>query len=122
MKNVLIVDDDIEIRNIIEEYLNRILGSTHVTISQDGIEAFMSSSMQKYDIIILDHQMPRLRGIDLLVALRNKAGPNKDTPIIVISAHIPELPGPLDEFKNTFFLGKPFDFNGMSHYLEMALK
>jgi CheY-like chemotaxis protein len=122
MKKVLIVDDEKEIRLIFEEIFRNELSFESVTFAGDGLEAFIECSLQKFDIITLDHQMPFLKGAEFLHALRNKPGINQHTTVIMISAFLPDLPETVKTVENTFFLDKPVDFSRLSRYVNMSLK
>ncbi len=91
MKNILIVDDEQEIHQVFKSFLNDTMGEQNLTFSNDGVEAMMKCTVEKYDLILLDHKMPRLNGIDLLVALRNGLGVNSETPIVLITGALPEI-------------------------------
>jgi DNA-binding response OmpR family regulator len=78
--NVLVVDDEKEIRDAIEIYLKN--EGIRVIKAQDGIEAI--EKLNEYDIhlIILDIMMPRLDGISATFKIRE----SKNIPIIILSA------------------------------------
>lgn len=78
--NVLVVDDEVEIRDAIEIYLKN-EGITVVT-AQDGIEAIEKLNEQEIHLIILDVMMPRLDGIATTFKIREQ----KNIPIIILSA------------------------------------
>ncbi len=110
MKKILIVDDEQDIRELYEHYLLKIMGEENITVAMDGVDALMKCSIEKFDFILLDHRMPKLNGADLLVAIRTTHGPNRMTPIIVISGYIPEIEHAPHELAKTYFLNKPVDF------------
>jgi len=78
--NVLVVDDEEEIRDAIEIYLKN-EGIT-VVKAQDGIEAIEKLNEQVIHLIILDIMMPRLDGISTTFKIREK----QNIPIIILSA------------------------------------
>ena len=78
--NVLVVDDDKEIRDAIEIYLKN-EGIT-VIKAKDGIEALEMLNEHDVHLIILDIMMPRLDGISATFKIREK----NNIPIIVLSA------------------------------------
>lgn len=122
MKKVLIVDDEKDIRHIFEEIFRNDLGFDSVTFAGDGLEAYTECSLQKFDIISLDHHMPFLKGAEFLSALRNKPGINQHTTVIMISAYLPELPETIKTIENTYFMDKPVDFTRLSRYVNMSVK
>ncbi|TLS37090.1 response regulator transcription factor [Pseudalkalibacillus caeni] len=78
--NVLVVDDEKEIRDAIEIYLKN-EGIT-VLKAKDGIEALESLTENTVHLIVLDIMMPRLDGISATVKIREK----QNIPIIILSA------------------------------------
>ncbi|WP_066308886.1 response regulator transcription factor [Bacillus sp. FJAT-29814] len=78
--NVLVVDDEKEIRDAIEIYLKN-EGIT-VLKAQDGIEALEILNERNVHLIVLDVMMPRLDGISATFKIREK----QNIPIIILSA------------------------------------
>jgi DNA-binding response OmpR family regulator len=78
--NVLVVDDEMEIRDAIEIYLKN-EGIT-VLKAKDGIEALEIINEQTIHLILLDIMMPRLDGISATYKIREQ----KNIPIIILSA------------------------------------
>ncbi|MDQ0856921.1 response regulator transcription factor [Bacillus sp. V2I10] len=78
--NVLVVDDDKEIRDAIEIYLK----NENITVikAKDGIEALEKLNEHSVHLILLDIMMPRLDGISTTFKIREK----KNIPIIILSA------------------------------------
>ncbi|MDQ0220996.1 response regulator transcription factor [Peribacillus cavernae] len=80
--NVLVVDDEKEIRDAIEIYLKN-EGITVIKAS-DGIEAIEKLDEQVIHLIIMDIMMPRLDGISTTFKIREQ----KNIPIIILSAKV----------------------------------
>lgn len=80
MFNVLVVDDEKEIRDAIDIYLRG--EGIKVIKAKDGIEALEILEKEKIHLIILDVMMPRLDGIQTCLKIRE----NKNLPIIMLSA------------------------------------
>ena len=78
--NVLVVDDEREIRDGIEIYLKN--EGINVIKAGDGIEALEKLNEQTIHCIILDVMMPRLDGIATTFKIREQ----KNIPIIILSA------------------------------------
>lgn len=76
---ILVVDDEAEIRQVLQEVLTR--AGYQVITANDGRDALPLTLTDSPDLIITDIRMPRLDGLTLCRALRT----NKDT------AHIPVL-------------------------------
>lgn len=83
--HVLIVDDDIEIRNLLRTYLER--HDYRVSTAANGREMRAVMEQSRPDLIILDLMLP---GEDGLVLCRNlRVGSN--VPIIMLTAHGEEM-------------------------------
>jgi len=78
--NVLVVDDEEEIRDAIEIYLKS--ENINVFKVKDGIEALMALEEKEIHLIILDLMMPRMDGIKATFKIREK----NNIPIIMLSA------------------------------------
>lgn len=122
MKRVLIVEDEAGIQEVLEELLRTECGFTEIVKAMDGLEGFLAVMTSPFDLITLDQKMPYLVGTDLLLALRNKPGPNQNTPVLFISAYIPLIPEELKQAENTYFLDKPVEFPRLIRYVKMAVK
>lgn len=77
---VLVVDDEKDIREVIEIYL--INEGLEVITACDGIEALEKLKNNDIDLIILDIMMPKLDGIRTCLKIREE----KKLPIIMLSA------------------------------------
>ena len=68
MSRILVVDDDDTTRLII----SRVLAKTGFSVSEarDGVEALEILRSDRFDLMVCDVWMPRMTGLDLLVALR----------------------------------------------------
>ncbi|MDU3352075.1 MAG: response regulator, partial [Clostridium sp.] len=78
-KTILVVDDEKDIREIIEIYL--INEGYNIVLASDGIEALEKLKKEKIDLIILDIMMPKLDGIRTCIKIRE----DKKMPIIMLS-------------------------------------
>ena len=78
--NVLVVDDEEEIRDAIEIYLKS--ENINVFKAKDGIEGLMVLEEEEIHLIILDLMMPRMDGIKATFKIREK----NNIPIIMLSA------------------------------------
>lgn len=78
--NVLIADDEDEIRDAIEIYLKN--EGINVFKAKDGIDALMLLEENEIHLIIMDIMMPRMDGIKATFKIRE----SKNIPIIMLSA------------------------------------
>lgn len=78
-KTVLVVDDEVELREILEFYLET--ENYNVLLAASGSEALDVVDNNDVDLVISDMQMPGGDGLSLLKSLREK----KDTPFILLT-------------------------------------
>jgi len=81
---VLVVDDDLHVRELIETYLLR--AAFRVDTVADGAAAWDALNVDSYRLLITDHQMPKLTGLQLIKKLRSE---NMTLPVILVSGTIP---------------------------------
>jgi len=81
---ILVVDDDSEIREIIAVFLRR--AAHQVDTANDGGAGWVALCANAYDLLITDHMMPKLTGLELVRRLR--AVP-RALPCILISGEPP---------------------------------
>lgn len=92
-KKILVVDDDITLREMYEE---RLKYDNYVVISaSDGEEAIKKADEELPDLIMLDVMMPKMNGIDVMASLRQNERTSR-IPIIILTALIQEI----DKLKN----------------------
>jgi DNA-binding NtrC family response regulator len=105
--SVLIIDDEVDIVEGLSEALVGLF--ENVSKAQNGEEAFGLAINQKFDLIISDIMMPKMKGDDFLRKLRMKG---IHTPIIFITGN-----GSKDNLISALRLGavdfieKPFDID-----------
>lgn len=80
MAKILVVDDEIKIREIIKEYAE--FEGYEVAQAEDGIQAVEMVKNQDFDIIIMDVMMPKLDGYSACKEIRKI----KQIPVIMLSA------------------------------------
>lgn len=79
--SILIVEDDIDTRRLLERFLDK--GGYNVTTTSDGIEALMTLGNNNYDLILSDINMPNLDGFKLLEMLNVKG---ITTPVVFLTS------------------------------------
>lgn len=80
MAKILVVDDEIKIREIIKEYAE--FEGYEVAQAEDGMQAVEMAKNQDFDIIIMDVMMPKLDGYSACKEIRKI----KQIPVIMLSA------------------------------------
>lgn len=114
MKNILVVEDDIDIHNLIKNILEK--NKYIVFDAYSGTEALMILEKRKIDLILLDLMLPGISGEEIIKHITN-------IPIIVISAKIST-----EDKVNTLLSGandyitKPFEANELLARIKVQLR
>jgi two-component system, sensor histidine kinase len=107
--SVLVVEDHPVNRMILEAWMS---SSDHrSSTAENGQIAVEAAANQKFDLIIMDVNMPVMDGLTATRAIRAGSGPNRDTPIVVLSAsaRTEDHQAGLDAGADAY-LNKPIDF------------
>lgn len=104
---ILIVDDQ-EANVMLLEQMLRNEGYQHITTTQDPCAVCDLHARQRFDLILLDLQMPEMDGFQVLEALR-KIDPGSYLPVLVITAQPAHKLRALKAGAKDF-VSKPFDF------------
>ena len=83
--NLLIVDDDELLREVVRDVLED--GGYSIDIAEDGMVAWekIDSDPSRFDLMLLDKQMPRLGGIALLKRMKSDSR-FKDLPVVMLTS------------------------------------
>ena len=109
MPTVLVVDDDPELRVLLETCL-RVEGYDVLT-AQNGSDALSLARQAPPCLILLDLMMPVMDGIEFRRA-QQRAPELRDVPVVCLSAHHKARQTALDLGLNDC-LGKPFDLDDL---------
>ena len=115
---ILVVDDESGVRELVGEVLE--LEGYEVTIASDGLDALSHIRKQKFDLYILDINMPKIDGLVLLEKVR--AG-GDSTPALLLSARREK-----DDIHKGFRVGaddyvtKPFSIEELALRVEAILR
>jgi two-component system phosphate regulon response regulator OmpR len=105
LKKILIVDDDIRMRELLQRYLNEQGFNTRAV--QDGKEMDTALATDTFDLLVLDLMMP---GEDGLTICRRLRSINVSTPIIMLTARGDEVDRIIGlEMGADDYLPKPFN-------------
>ena len=83
--SVLVVDDTKMNLTLISKLLTK-QGAVSKLID-NGADCLAECKINKYDVILLDHMMPEMDGIEVFKRLRGEEGLNKDTPVVMLTAN-----------------------------------
>lgn len=81
-KNILVIDDSALMRRVICDIINSDDTFQVVDVCRDGLEAYEKLKVTKYDGVLLDVNMPRMDGLELLERLQKE---NIKATIVMVS-------------------------------------
>ncbi|CEG61680.1 Sensory box histidine kinase/response regulator [Legionella micdadei] len=104
--------------------LNSLLSEhTNIETVDNGEEAVKACQSKRYNVILLDLQMPKINGLDAARLIRQESMLNKQTPIVVISANSSDLNKErLEKSGVDLCLQKPIDEKQLLNHLLLFLK
>lgn len=116
IKKILIVDDEMIMRNFLAETLRR--KSFEITTADGGKKAFTLLKNHSYDLVITDMKMPDTTGIEVLKKVKET---NPNTLVIVITAYA-SIENAVDAMRLGAFnyLIKPFSPDTIETVIEKA--
>jgi CheY-like chemotaxis protein len=86
INNILLVDDEPDIRTIAELSLSQV-GGWKVTLASSGVQALELAGSHKPDLILLDVMMPEMDGVATFQALANRDD-TREIPVIFMTARV----------------------------------
>ena len=118
---ILIVDDNPDIRNILNELISDLGYKTRIAANYQ--QALSEIDKKLPDVAVLDVKLSNTEnheGLKLLSHLKNK---NKDIPVIIISGHA-NIEMAVDSLKQGAFefIQKPFDKNRLTNFINRAVE
>ncbi|ABR31112.1 histidine kinase [Thermosipho melanesiensis] len=104
MKKILVIDDERNVRMLIEKFLEDYEVDSLVS-AEEALKKILENNT-KYDLIITDLKLPGKSGLELIRELRKNV---YNCPILVVSAYVkPEILSEMFKYENVDFLSKPF--------------
>jgi two-component system, chemotaxis family, chemotaxis protein CheY len=120
--DVLIVDDDKEICNVIEMYLENMGCFRNIIKAHDGSIAASKLTNQRFGLVLLDLNLPKRSGIDVL-KLFDKSALNAVESVVIVSGEMgKEVMTTALRQGVRFFLIKPFDETSFQQKVIESLK
>ena len=114
---ILIVDDDAEMRALLLDVLK---GEGYEAVeAKDGAEAVLALRTKRFDLILMDKNMPGPSGLDLLPGFRRVC---PQSPIIMMTA-FGDVPSYMEAMEKgaVEFLFKPFRMEELKTVIEKVL-
>ena len=117
MKNILIIEDSLEINNLIKETLEKY--SYNCTQAFSGTEGLLQININTYSLIILDLMLPGLTGEEFLKKVKDRG----DYPVLVVSAK-ESIDSKIEclELGADDYLVKPFDIKELKARVDALIR
>lgn len=126
-KEILLVEDDSVNQIVMSKMIE--LEKIKVDIVSNGLEAIEAVKLKKYDLILMDIQMPQMNGIEATKWIRSEFNLNQKTTIIALTAYALEgdealfrasgmdgyISKPVDRSTLVSFLAKYLNKESVSH-------
>lgn len=119
MARVLVVDDDEDIRNLVQA---RLRGAGHLVVAAgSGAEALrLIDEKGPPDVAVLDVGLPGMSGLELLQELRGREGMTA-LPVVFLSARVQEEDVEAGRALGATYLTKPFVATALLDAVEKAV-
>jgi CheY-like chemotaxis protein/anti-sigma regulatory factor (Ser/Thr protein kinase) len=117
-KRLLVADDDVEIRDLLAEYLGQ--HGCEVKAVADGVEALEALAEASYDAAVVDLSMPRMDGVELI---RRAARKHPELRFVVVTGYSSDR-AVIDTMSAgaVRFLTKPFRLDEVLAAVKTALR
>jgi len=119
MPRILIVDDQLTNVRLLEHTLRR-AGYEEVSSTLEPRNVAALHAEHRYDLILLDLQMPEMNGFEVMAGLQAIRAENP-VAILVLSADLTQVKEALAQGADSF-LGKPFRLPDVVDRVELMLK
>ena len=115
-KKIIVIDDDKSIRNVLQEYLQKL--GYQVILAIDGLEGMDRLKQESYDLVIVDIRMPYISGIGLIKLIKEE---KPDLPVICITAYGMSPEKIANEEQADVTISKPFNLKTLAKEINKLL-
>lgn len=109
IKNILIVEDDPDNKELLEEIINYCSPDCKYTSVNDGKKALKAAESSNFDLVLMDMSVPEKNGYEIIDVLR-KNKQYQEIPVVALTAHA--MKGTREKVLRSGFneyLAKPFN-------------
>ncbi len=82
---ILLAEDNPTNQMVATQMLTKL--RAQVSIASDGIEALEQFEAEAFDLLVVDIEMPRLSGLDVIRSIRSRRDGRANTPIVALTAY-----------------------------------
>lgn len=108
-RSILVTDDSATNRRLLQLMLRKL--NARVTLCEDGETALKTLADQEFDLLLLDINMPRMAGTDLIREIRMREASSNHRPVPALAVTANAMPDQVRDYLRAGFngcLGKPF--------------
>jgi CheY-like chemotaxis protein len=117
MPHIIIAEDEDDVREFLMRAFSRYAPHARVTTCVDGVAALAAIGQQGCDLLVSDHRMPNMTGVELLRTLRASGS---DMLVIIISADATAQSAAIEAGATAFFY-KPLTTSQIRSIIETWL-
>jgi DNA-binding response OmpR family regulator len=116
-KTILVVDDKVSLRKLLQQYLNQ--EGFRVVVAENGQRALFVARQERPDLILLDIMMPKMDGYEFMRIYSKE----RDTPMILLTAKVDESDKVLGlELGADDYVTKPFSLRELTARIRAVLR
>lgn len=120
MSKILVVDDSSSMRKMVIASL-RVIPGTSFTEASNGLEGIEQLSLQHFDAVMLDMNMPDMNGMEVLKFIRTQEF-YRHIPVVILTTRSDDnMKNAAEEAGATLYLNKPFEPKALAQRIEKIL-
>ncbi len=120
IRQVLFVDDDLEMLQALQEGLEKYRETFSVVLAKDGLDAVEELKRKPISLVVTDLKMPRMDGFSLLAEVMQHY---PDIPVIIITGYsTPEMKRLAQEGGAVGYISKPFLIEDLARQIMKTLR
>ena len=114
-KKILLVDDDPEVVEVLRRFLENGSPGYLVQVARNGADAVAALQLEKPDLVLLDLNMPRMNGVEVLRQV------DRNIPVMIVSGNTDSMPAEALKLGAFAYIPKPVDFIYVEQLVPLAL-
>ena len=84
--NILLAEDNVTNQVVVTQTLKSM--DARVSVASDGVQALAMFGEDNFDVVLLDIEMPRMSGLEVLREIRSRDDAKTGTPLIALTAYV----------------------------------